>query len=92
MTSSRLSRLDENVRLGDNTQEDFQTKSMGQSSQQNLQRGCWFCYWHRFLRGGIALNPPSASGQYDVGTVEAKMNSNPTSASIIGPHCSRDRL
>jgi len=56
--------LDKNVRLGDNTQEDFQTESMGLSLQWNLQRGYWLCYWHKGLRSGTALNPPSAGGQY----------------------------
>jgi len=93
MTSSRLSGLDENVRLGDNTQEDFQTESMGPSLQQNLQRGYWLRYWHEGLRGGTALNPRSAGGQYYIGTtIETKMNPAPTSASVIGSHCSRDCL
>jgi len=89
MTSSQLSGLDENVRLGDNTQEDFQTKSMGPSSQWNLQRGYWLFYWHKGLRGGTALNPLSAGRQYYIGTtIETKMNPASTSACIIGSHCS----
>ena len=45
------------------------------------------------LRGGTALNPPSAGGQYYIGTtIETKTNPAPTSASVIGPHCFQDCL